>query len=228
MTDTYSAIQATMLNDVNRLNVISQNLANATTAGYKKQVAVTRSFSDYMAYYDVEQPNQAHLTQLGTPYIDTVSDPSMGPVKYTGNALDLVANGNTYFTVLTPDGVAYTKQGSFHKNASGVIVNPQGYPLLSESGEITVNEAEPIIDDAGNVFLDGNQIAKLKTATFKPGDALTGVGFGLYNNAGEAEELTQADIKIKQGYQEMSNVVVMEEMVKLIETMRHLKRHKNL
>ena len=223
MTDTYSAIQAAMLNDVNRLAIISQNLANVSTSGYKKQVAVTKSFTEHMASYSINSDSdvQTQFAKYSLPQMETKTDPSMGAVKYTGNALDLVAEGNTYFTVLTPNGMAYTKQGSFDKSSDGSLVNSLGYPLLGESGEINITASNPRIDELGNVYDADKLIAKLKTVSLKPGAELTGIGFGMYT-AGESVSLEQdARINIKQGYVEMSNVVMMDEMVKLIDTMRH-------
>lgn len=224
MTDTYSAIQATMLNDVNRLKIISQNLANVTTAGYKKQVAVSRSFSELIAMANsANNPinGQRGAIEQHLPYIDVVSDPSMGTVKYTGSRFDIVAGNNTYFSVLTPHGVAYTKQGSFSKNSAGVMVNPQGYPVLGEQGEIHLNAEEPVIDTDGNISVRGKAIDKLKTVTFKAGSNLTPIGFGLYARAEDTQEDQAQPGSIRQGYLEMSNVTVMEEMVKMIETVRH-------
>jgi len=226
MTDTYSAIRATMLNDVNRLNIISQNLANATTAGYKKQIAVNKSFLEFMNFEGVDKSGEKNTeyARYGLPFVEAVNDPSMGTVKFTGNSLDLVATGNTYFTVLTPEGIAYTKQGSFNKNSSGIIVNPLGYPVLGEGGEIFVNNDDPVIDEQGNVFIDGKQIDTLQTVTFKPNAPLSPTGFGMYINRGEAIEIADVvnnKVLIKQGYLEMSNVATMEEMVKMIEVMRH-------
>jgi len=224
MTDTYSAIQAAMLNDVNRLTMISQNLANASTAGYKKQVAVNKSFTDYMSFYKTNNDDlemKAQHAKSGMPYMESSTDPSMGTVKYTGNSLDLVADGNTYFTLLTPNGPAFTKQGSFNKNSEGNIVNSLGYPLLGENGEINISNITPRVDERGNVYNGDKLITKLKTVSFKPNTELTAMGFGMYNSE-EAGNIDQdARINIKQGYLEMSNVVVMDEMVKLIETMRH-------
>ena len=223
MTDTSLVLQAAMLNDVNRLSVISQNLANGTTAGYKKQIPVNRAFAEYLEYENTDQMDKTNqnLVRFGAPYLDTVNDPSMGTVKYTGNALDLVADGNTYFTVLSPYGVTYTKQGSFHVDDTGVIVNPLGYPLLSENGEIMVNDKQPVIDREGNVLVDGNMMTRLKTVTFKPGTPLNSIGYGMYKNDSENVEPIDVTVNIKQGYLEMSNVSVMEEMVVLIAIMRH-------
>lgn len=223
MTDTYSAIQAAMLNDVNRMAIISQNMANASTSGYKKQIAISTSFTDYLSSYSTgaENNSQVQFTKFAVPHIDNKTDPSMGSVKFTGNSLDLIAEGNTYFTILTPNGIAYTKQGSFNKSANGTIVNALGYPLLGESGAINLSTANPRIDEFGNVYEADKLIAKLNTVSIKPEAKLIGMGFGMYTSESLLDNDPDTRVNIKQGYLEMSNVVVMDEMVKLIETMRH-------
>lgn len=223
MTDTYSAIQAAMLNDVNRMTIISQNLANVSTAGYKKQITVNKSFTEYLSYLSPNNVGGSNIesTKYSTPYMEMKTDPSMGAVKYTGNALDLVSNENTYFTLLTPNGFAYSKQGSFMRSPEGNIVNSLGYPLIGDGGEINVMDMDPKIDEAGNVYDGDKVVATIKSVSFKPGTELTSIGLGMYTVENAAEYDQDAKVKIKQGYLEMSNVVLMDEMVRLIDTMRH-------
>jgi len=223
MIDTSSAIQAAMLNDSNRLTIISQNIANASTAGYKRKITVDRNFSEYMTLYSADKSQLTHGSEIrvGLPYLESKTDPSMGALNYTGNPFDVVAEGNAYFTVRTPEGITYTKQGSFTKNSEGILVNQLGYPILGENGEISLVGMKPKIDDEGNVTENGSSINKLKLVTFKPGAQLNDVGYGLYTVNGDSNVDTNASPKVQQGYQEVSNVVIMDEMVKMIETMRN-------
>ena len=223
MTDISTALLTSLNNDVNRLSIISQNLANATTSGYKKQIPVNRTFSEYLVVEDQATRNAKQLdaTRFEVPYVDSFTDYSMGAVKYTGNPFDLVAQGNSYFSVLTPQGLAYTKQGSFHVDDSGVLVNALGYPVLSESGEIVLNDKSPKIDEQGNISVDDKVISRMRMVTFKPGTSLTNIGFGMYKGEMGTSDTLETHDRIKQGFQEMSNVVLMDEMVKLIEVMRH-------
>jgi len=220
MTDTYSAIKAAMLNDVNRMTIISQNLANVSTPGYKKQIAINKSFTEHMEIVSTNGDSNLQ-TQYATPYMETHTDPSMGTVKYTGNPLDVVADGNTYFSLLTPNGIVYTKHGSFTQSPEGNVVNSLGYPLLAETGEILISDSNPKIDSSGNLY-DGDKLAaKIKLTSFKPNTEFTGIGFGMYTTEDIHSVEQDAHVNIKQGYLEMSNVVLMDEMVKLIDTMRH-------
>jgi flagellar basal-body rod protein FlgF len=223
MIDTYSAIQAAMLNDNNRLTIISQNISNASTAGYKRKISVNRSFSEYMTMYSMNRSNELtnNNIQVGLPYLESKTDPSMGAVTYTGNPFDLVAEGNSYFSVITPSGVAYTKQGSFKKNAEGLLVNQLGYPILGDNGEISLTGMKPKIDENGNLIEDGKVINKIKVTTFTPGTELNDIGYGLYVTTGQGNVKQDVQAKVRQGYQEVSNVVLMDEMVKMIDTMRH-------
>lgn len=223
MNDTFSAIQAAMLNDAERLTFISQNLANANTAGYKKQVPVNNTFVDVLTLQELQTSEGSVYQHVKTslPHIESFADTSAGTYKFTGNALDVVANGNTYFSVLTPSGVAYTKQGSFSQDQSGMLVNTLGYPVLGESGEIIMNTSNPVIDNEGNVYEGEKLLNKLKMVSFAPDTELNSIGFGMYTVTNTPEFATDAKPSVRQGYLEMSNVVIMDEMVKLIETMRH-------
>lgn len=220
MNDTSSAIQAAMLNDSQRLTIISQNIANAATGGYKRQIPVSRSFSDYMTLYagNQQKPSEIHVS---LPYMTSSTDPSMGALNYTGNPFDVVADSNAYFVVRTPSGIAYTKQGSFQINSQGTLVNQLGYPVQGKSGNISLSTTKPKINQDGKISEHGNTVNQLDIVTFKPGTQLQDIGYGLYNVADKSAIDTNATPKVQQGYVEKSNVVIMDEMVRMIETMRH-------
>ncbi len=215
MDSTYSAIQAAMLNDVNRLSIISQNIANATTAGYKKQMHVTTSFQSHL---DANSQQQKVINVI--PQAEITTDKSSGSVRFTGNPLDVISEENTYFSVVTPTGIAFTKQGSFSINSAGTLVTPQGFPVLGKSGEIRLTTENPVIDKQGNIKEDETIVGTLLVSKLSPDSVLTSIGSNLYTtNLHEFSE--EANPNIRQGYTEMANVQIMDEMVRLIETMRH-------
>jgi len=92
---------------------------------------------------------------------------------------------------------------------------------LGENGNIRLNGIKPQVDEQGNICEQDNVIGKLKLVTFKPGAQLNDIGNGLYMINGDSSVDSSATPKVRQGYQEVSNVVIMDEMVKMIETMRH-------
>ena len=119
-----------------RMSVISNNLANVNTAGFKRDRA---SFEDLL-YQTVRQPggSTSEQTQLpsglqvgtGVRVVATAKNFSQGNLSNTGNALDVAVNGRGFFEVLMPDGTsAYTRDGSFQINSQGEMVTNSGYPV---------------------------------------------------------------------------------------------------
>src|SRR6185369_5788974 len=119
-----------------QIDVISQNLANVSTNGFKRSRAV---FEDLL-YQTVRQPGaqssqQTQLPsglQLGTGVrpVETSRTMTQGNLQQTGNSLDLAINGNGFFQVQMPDGTtAYTRDGSFHVDHNGALVTSNGYAV---------------------------------------------------------------------------------------------------
>lgn len=214
-----------MGNDLQRMAVISQNLVNATTAGYKRQTAVTRSFP--LAFGQLAEGaaisaatlQSAAATLLQT---DLVTDHRLGTLRPTNNPLDLAIEGERgFFEVMTPTGLAYTRQGNFRIDSRGCLVTEAGHPVQGTSGEIFLTTNEPSVDGAGYIVESGKQVAQLKVVQFANPDRMGAAGAGLFQQ-GETE-LAAADqgARVRQGHLEMSNVSTMTEMVKLVETVRH-------
>src|SRR5919106_10955 len=126
MADALGIAARIMADDLFRLNVISQNLANANTNGYKKELVASRPFVDYL---------QASLP-VSLPALASVVDARQGPLAQTGNALDLAIEGGGFFELAGNDGPLYTRQGSFRLDARGRLVTPGGLALTGAGGEI--------------------------------------------------------------------------------------------
>ena len=128
-----------------RLQIISNNLANANTVGFKQD------FGTFRLLDPAELPDQstANETELESFQADlfwnqfsVYTDHTSGGLKNTGNDFDLALTGKGFFCVQTPDGVHYTRKGDFTLNADGVLVTRNGWPVMGESGEITVDGKE--------------------------------------------------------------------------------------
>jgi flagellar basal-body rod protein FlgG len=118
-------------------------------------------------------------------------------------------------------GPLYTRQGNFRLDAQGRLVTASGLPVLGKGGEIRLNTPQPVIDSDGNVFEGEQMVAQLQVAGFPEPDSLIGLGQGLYS-ASEARAPEQTDlIRVRQGYLEASNVALADEMIRMIETVRH-------
>jgi len=158
-----------------------------------------------------------------------------GTLKSTGQSLDVALASSGYFEVATETGPAYTRQGNFHVDARGRLVTAQGHPVMGKGGEIFLKSATPVIDAAGNVYdaqPGGNSpadasntqqaVAQIKIVEFEDKAAAQRIGDGLTSVGSDSVlAMKDADVQLKQGYLENSNVNAMQEMVQMIQTMRH-------
>lgn len=224
--NTISMIEAGMQIDVQRLQTISQNLANLSTTGFKREVAVTRAFNDYL--HGGLTGARAQTAGVARPYVTTTTDHSAGPLKHSNNPLDVAVEGNGYLVVAASWGEAYTRQGSLQIDASGRLVTHDGLAVLGASGEIHLSGSTPRIDQEGNVYDGAQLVDRLRVVQVADPSTLTRVGGGLFTNEapGSVEEAT--NYHVRQGYTEAANVVSMQEMIKMIETVRHFEASQKL
>lgn len=197
-----------MQHDLQRMEIISQNMANVLTPGYKKQVLSGFSFA---------QQVELGLSQAAP----TLSiDAAPGTLRYTGNPQDVAIDGPEFFELAGSDGPVYTRQGGLHTDVRGRLVGGQGMPVMGYGGEIVVNGSY-VIDPNGDVRQGERVFARLKTVRFANPDALVAFGAGTYKQGGArfAEATTPPLVRV--GYQENSNVSSPQEMVRLTETVRH-------
>ena len=199
----------TLLAHEQRLNQVSNNLANVDTPGYKRE-AVTFGEMLYNA-------NRTHQRVGKALKIRTVQD--QGVIQQTGNPLDLAISGDGYFRVQTPAGIRYTRAGNFQLNNVGQVVTPDGYPLLGEGGPVVVQGEKVEVSREGRFFVDGQQINQLPVVSIAP-NALTKTGENLYQMAEGAEETASQEAQIQQGHLEKSNVNTVMEMTEMLDLYR--------
>ncbi len=220
------------------LNVISNNLANVSTNGFKASRAV---FADLL-YQNQLQPGAQSSQQTqypsglqigtGVQPVATEALQTQGNLQQTGNSTDLAIQGSGYFQVLMPDGTtAYTRDGSFQISYQGQLVNAQGYvlqpPVTIPSNALSVTVG---MDGTVSVTQPGSsnavQIGTIQLATFVNPGGLQANGGNLFletSSSGPPSTNTPSTNgagSINQGYVETSNVNVAEELVNMIETQR--------
>lgn len=202
-----------------KLDVIANNLANANTAGFKKD---RLAFQSILAGASTAQLSPGSSTDAPVMSGEIFyTDYSAGAVKNTGNPLDLALNGDGFFVVNTPQGRAYTRHGSFTRDSSGKLVTSEGYEVLG-GGPIEIRGSLVEIDSEGKVFVDGSQVGTLDIVDFPKPYAMDKIGNSLFvpTNPGAAPEpVTTAPVH--QGFLEDSNVNTVQEMVQMIETNRY-------
>ena len=222
---------AGMMTQLARQDTISNNLANVTTVGYKKDTAVSSSFPDMLisrlgestvkpSGKLVQLPPQV-IGGLGTgAVIDRVyTNHDQGNLVETSSPLDLAITTDGFFAVETDQGIRYTRDGRLNLNADGMLVNFNGQPILDLSdAPIFLPQGELAISDNGEVYIDDEYQTTLKVVRFNQLDQLQKEGSVQYNSTEEPEVIMYPGIK--QGWQESSNVNAIQEMVTLISVMR--------
>ena len=149
---------------------------------------------------------------------------SSGEVKIIGNPNTLAIQGPGYFSFRDDAGeVNYTRNGEFHVDATGRLVNAQGFPLLAAGAPIQINvqDGSFTVSQDGTVSQNGQQIAQISLYTFDNPEALSGsIGSAMVDPNRDAMPRILANPVINQGQLEMSNVVPMREMISMIELSR--------
>jgi flagellar basal-body rod protein FlgF len=211
-----TATEMGMLNDTERLRIISNNLANVGTVGFKRQLPVSPSF-DQQLVQSGGIPASGNTAAILTAYTDR----SAGTLTHTGNPLDLAIEGDAYFVVDTGLQEAYTRQGTFRLDANGQIVTANGQRVETTDGDVRLTSPAPSIDAQGNIRDNGAVVGQLKIVTVNNPQTLLDTGGGLYTATDSTVAVQSETARVRQGYTEAANVVTMNEMIKMIETVRH-------
>jgi flagellar basal-body rod protein FlgG len=192
-----------------RYDIIANNLSNLQTVGYKKDVPVFhRVFSEALS------------SSLAGDPVESVTAFQQGDMQATGNQLDMAIEGEGFFKIKTPNGIRYTRAGNFHLNQDGVLSQSNGYPVLGSGREINLRGNNVVIDKDGTVSADGSNQGKIDLVTFPDLNGLQKEGQTLFKLAKEQDEIEPKQSQIEQGSLEFSNVNALEEMVKIIDSLR--------
>lgn len=221
------------------ISVTSNNIANASTVGYKKSRAI---FEDLL-YQNINQPGgrstadttlpSGLMIGAGVKVVATQKQFSQGDVETTSNSLDLMINGRGFFEVQMPDGsTRYTRNGQFTLNQEGTIVtNGNGYPLLPEI-QVPENATSVTIGTDGTVSISTSEeaeaqvVGQITVTTFINEAGLEPIGENLFAETQASGAPIQGVAgsdgvgTVKQGCLEVSNVNVTEELVSLITAQR--------
>ncbi len=222
----------------NRLDAIANNLANVDTTGYKKDVAVSKSFTELLirrtnddgiitnslGSYDVA-PVIGTLG-LGVETNELYTDFVQGSLKETGSTTDMALNNQGFFAVQTPYGERYTRNGNFMIGKEGLLETKDGYPVLGEKGYINVQDKNFLVNQDGILYDQETmeEIERFRLVRFDNERYLAKLGDSLYaatDVTGEAY-VAEGDERpqVMQTYLESSNVNVVNEMVQMIEVNR--------
>jgi flagellar basal-body rod protein FlgF len=212
----YSACTA-LVSRTQELDTIANNLANASTVGFRAQENV---FSSVLA--DAGNTTASPLNQAINNYgvlSGTALDLSQGALQKTGNDLDVAIQGPGYFVVQTANGPVYTRNGSFQVSARGQLVTSSGDAVMGDKGVITMLPGPVSISPDGTISSNGAVTGKLQVVEFPPNTKLTSVG-STYDSAPAKTAQPATGSDVRQGMLESSNVNPITGMVELVTAQR--------
>jgi flagellar basal-body rod protein FlgF len=197
---------------IDQLESISNNLANASSLGYK-------SFRMHIIKLTQASETPNILNEEYLPTFKT--DFSRGAIQATGNPLDVAIEGEGFFAVQTASGIAYTRRGSFNVNKSGDLVNDNGENVLSTTGsKINITGGTVQIGGEGDIVVDGRRVDNLKVVKFTDKSKLERLPGSMFHDPGTAGLTEEKKPEIHAEHVETSNVNVVSEMVQLINVQR--------
>lgn len=214
-----------------RLDAVSNNLANISVPGYKKDRVLVESFPR-LIQLSARRPSGLPgtsrrdvlgVTNGGAAVQQVVTDYSPGILKETGNPTDLALGGAGYFVLSDPqneDTVYYTRNGSFNVDSEGYLSNDSGYRLMSDSGPVQIEDAEKFtVDENGNTKENGVITGNIFIVNFENSGLFERVGHNLYR-AGDEEPQQLENPGLLQRFLEGANVDPVEETVNMVAASR--------
>jgi len=220
-----------MLALMDKQDVIANNLANVSTAGFKKDYASIQSFPEALVFAQERQSGSRYtqkpvgLLSSGASISEIGFINSNGSLKQTGGKYDVALVSDGFFAVQTPSGEMYTRNGNFAMDSLGRLIDQNGNLVLGEKGPIIVNGNELSVEESGDVYVDGVLADTLKVRSFSKGE-LEKAGSNLFK--ANAQGVRSGDVTIRQGYLEGSNVDATSEMVEMIATMRSFEANQRI
>ena len=229
-----------MINEQNRMDIMTNNLANASTVGYKKEGSTSQSFDDVLTVKIKDQSvGMRNVQRIGTknPGVkigENYTDYSQGSFRITGNTYDLALSGEGFFAIEFTNkagetSTKYTRAGNFTLNKDGYLVTSDGdYVLDTANRRIKLDPLkESTVLTDGTITQDGKQVAKIQIADFENYDYLTRYG-ETYFEPVEGAKSVASRAEIQSGYLEMANVQVVSEMVNMISITRQYESNQKI
>ncbi len=210
-----TAIYATLTRQsglVREMRVIANNIANANTTGFRQQGVI---FSEYVRRSDIDSSVSMASARIGNTYL------AQGTLEPTGSRLDLAIEGDGYFLVEAPGGQRLTRAGSFSSSAEGLMVTPDGFPVLDAGGAPVF--LPPSIDSVkigrdGTISVEGAPVGQVGVVRPLRADRMTRDGGQLFDAPDGFEPVETPTVM--QGFVEASNVDIVLQMARMVEVKR--------
>ncbi len=196
------------------MEVVTNNLTNANTAGYKKD---RLNFESLVS--DARQRSVAkgmNFNRIGGSY----TDHSKGTFELTGKPFDLAIDGPGFFKVAGEGGEFFSRQGNFGLDAEGFLVNAAGQRVLGENGPLQLPDADVVIDESGRIWDGEVELGQVTVYDLGDGQGLEKLGGGLLSAPPELVATPMEIPNLLQGQIEASNVNPLEEMALMMDAQR--------
>lgn len=220
----YSAVSAMLMN-ASRQQTLSHNIANLQTPGFKQILTTAQGFMQNQGVYSTGYTNNGRIdyigllglgTQVGDEYIDF----EQGALQFTENPLDLALQGNGFFSVNTPEGQRYTRDGRFLRDTDNTLVTVDGYQVLDDAGQpIQLPDGDVSVGSDGTINVNGNVVSTLGIGVFaNPETELLHTEGNLF--IGPAASTGEEAPQVVQGYLETSNANPAQLTTQMVEVAR--------
>ena len=227
-----------------KLDILSNNIANINTQGFKRDMLIYEEMRPpfqqiLMKGSDTKNLNSFHGSNLAVSYVQvtqSLTDFKQGSLIKTDNPLDVAIEGKGFFIINTPNGDRYTRNGNFHLDGTGQLVDRRGNNIVTRNEEpilIPFDTKQISIDQDGSIFggteLDQDPLGQLKIVNFNNLRELVKEGEGFYKISNPSvKEILVNDAKVLQGFTENSNANTIHEMTQMIETVRQLEAYQKI
>ena len=234
-----------MINEQNRMDVLTNNLANADTVGFKKEGATSQSFDALLVDKIKDDSEVAALPRRigkanpGVKIGEGYTDYSQGSFQVTNNVYDFALAGKGFFTIEYTDkagnkSVMYTRDGNFTVDAQGYLVTQDGDFVMGKTGNGNTGyikldpNAEFTVKQDGSIYQNDRRVAAMQLTDFEDYNYLEHFGENYYYPVEGAEVINDAKCTVNQGYLETSNVSIVSEMVEMISVSRQYEANQKL
>ena len=229
-----------MVTQFNRLNVISNNLANVNTPGFKQDDIIIgeyeRLFSTKRDILPLENNTKEAAKFLNRNLnkvpivVEGYTNYSIGTLQKTSNPLDVALKQKNSFFVVDFNGEKLTRAGNFNLDSNGYLITKEGYKVLDTKNnpiQIPLNASKIVIDKNANIYVDNEKIATLKIVSVDNLKSLTKLGNKMWNFDPNRAKIITNNTTL-QGFIEKSNVNPVNEMTELIETNRLVEQYQKV
>jgi flagellar basal body rod protein FlgG len=209
-------IASAMDRKIIQMDYVANNLANASTPGFKAEhLRALQAFS-------------ADEDALLEATVEATVDFRPGSAEKTGSALDLRIEGDGFFVIQQKGGLAFTRRGDFTIDNQNRLVTQSGDPVMGESGTIILGKGQTHISRDGSVSVDAAVVGRLQIVDFNNRTKLTRIGGGLYLDSGTAGMMKFPSPEVTSGHLELSNVNMVLEMTEMIEINRSFENYQKI